>query len=100
MNVLPFDQVKIEIHNALQNQNQRDAMEKLQNSFKFEPNEAYFGGPLNQPNQRPLPNRVPPRKEPGGPVPMPNGENAPPAQSQPPAQTPPPAAEQSGSKPN
>jgi PPIC-type PPIASE domain len=97
---LPFEQVEKEIHNTLQNQNQRDALEKLQNSYKFESNEAYFGGPLNQPSQRPLPNRVPPRMAPAGPVPMPHSENAPPAQTQPPAQTPPPAAEQPVPKPN
>lgn len=40
---LPLDQVKSEIHNTLQSQRMRDAMDKYQNSYKVEPNEAYFG---------------------------------------------------------
>jgi hypothetical protein len=40
---LPLDQVKEEIHAALQNQRMRDAMEKYQTSYKAETNEAYFG---------------------------------------------------------
>jgi hypothetical protein len=37
--------VKDEIRNALQNERMRAAMEKLQNSFHTETNEAYFGPP-------------------------------------------------------
>jgi len=40
---LPLDQVKDEIRSSLQNQRTRDAMEKYQNSFHVETNEAYFG---------------------------------------------------------
>ncbi|MFZ0733157.1 MAG: peptidyl-prolyl cis-trans isomerase [Candidatus Sulfotelmatobacter sp.] len=74
---MPFDQAKNEIHNRLQNDRMRDLMEKLNNSFKTETNEAYFGpggaGPLPPPHM--------PRPRPG----------TPPAQSTQP-QTPPPAA--------
>jgi len=76
-NEMPFDQAKNEIHNKLQNDRMRDMMEKLNNSFKTETNEAYFGpggaGPLPPPHM--------PRPRPG----------MPPAQS-PQPQTPPPAA--------
>ncbi|HEV2469477.1 MAG TPA: peptidyl-prolyl cis-trans isomerase [Candidatus Sulfotelmatobacter sp.] len=74
---MPFDQAKNEIHNKLQNDRMRDMMEKVNNSFKAETNEAYFGpggaGPLPPPHM--------PRPRPG----------MPPAQSSQP-QTPPPAA--------
>lgn len=85
---LPLDQVKDEIHSTLQNQNTREAMEKVNGSFKSETNEAYFGppGPMQPPPRRPGPRMVP------GPV-TPN--QAPPSAQQPaPAQqTPaPPAA--------
>lgn len=74
---MPFDQAKNEIHNKLQNDRMRDMMDKLNNSFKTETNEAYFGpggaGPLPPPHM--------PRPRPG----------MPPAQSSQP-QTPPPAA--------
>ena len=99
--VLPFDQVKNEIHTTLQNQKQRDLMEKLQSSFKAEPNEAYFGGPLTPaPGARPIPPRMPvPR--PGAPAPtapsVPQGAAAPPAQNAP---APPAAAQPPASKPN
>src|SRR5712692_3221819 len=39
---LPLEKVKEEIHSTMQNQRMRDAMEKYQNSFKAETNEAYF----------------------------------------------------------
>lgn len=74
---MPFDQAKNEIHNKLQNDRMRDMMEKVNNSFKTETNEAYFGpggaGPLPPPHM--------PRPRPG----------MPPAHSSQP-QTPPPAA--------
>ena len=41
--VMPLDQVKGEIHSKLQNDRMRERMDKLNNSFKSEPNEAYFG---------------------------------------------------------
>ena len=76
-NEMPFDQAKNEIHNKLQNDRMRDMLEKLNNSFKTETNEAYFGpggaGPLPPPHM--------PRPRPG----------MPPAQSTQP-QTPSPAA--------
>jgi hypothetical protein len=42
---VPLDQVKDEIKATLQNQRTRDAMDKYQNSFQVETNEAYFGPP-------------------------------------------------------
>lgn len=76
-NEMPFDQAKNEIHSKLQNDRMRDMMEKVNNSFKTETNEAYFGpggaGPLPPPHM--------PRPRPG----------MPPARSSQP-QTPPPAA--------
>ena len=74
---LPLDQVKEEIRGTLRTERVRAAMEKVQNSFKTETNEAYFGpegsGGMHQP-----PPRVPHPTAPG-------------AQGQPPAQQPPPA---------
>jgi hypothetical protein len=75
---LPLDQVKDEIHSTLQNQRTREAMDKVNGSFKSEVNEAYFGPPGQaQPPRRPAPRMVP------GPV-TPN--QAPPAPQPPAAQ--------------
>ena len=73
---LPFDQVKNEIHSTLQNQRTREMMDKVNNSFKSETNEAYFGpgGPAQGPPPR-LPN---PRMAPAPTSPPPG---APPAQA-------------------
>lgn len=61
---LPLDQVKQEIHSKLQQDRMREKMEALNNSFKAETNEAYFG-PAGT-NAMPTP---PPRPRPrlGGP---------------------------------
>jgi hypothetical protein len=60
---LPFEQVKSEIHSTVQNQRMREMMEKVNNSFKVETNEAYFG-PGGQ--GAPVPPRMPnPRMAPG-----------------------------------
>jgi peptidyl-prolyl cis-trans isomerase C len=88
---LTFDQAKQEIQTSLQSTRTREAMEKLNNSFKVDTNEAYFGppGPAMPPGRG-----MPPR----GPNPhMPPGAagSAPGA----PAQTPPPAQPQEA-KPN
>ena len=73
---LPFDQVKGEIHSTVQNQRMREMMEKVNNSFKVETNEAYFGpgGPGAPPPPR-MPN---PRMGPGPTAPAP--QTPPPAQ--------------------
>jgi hypothetical protein len=86
---LPVDQVKDEIHSTLQNQRTREMMDKVNNSFKSETNEAYFGppGPM-QPPRRPNPRMVP------GPV-TPN--QAPPGAQQ---QVPPAAPPAAATKPN
>ncbi len=85
---LPLEQVKNEIHSTLQNQRTREAMDKVNSSFKVETNEAYFGpGGVNTP-----PPRVPnPRMAPGPTAPQ-GGvmvkPAAPPQQAPPPAQPP------------
>jgi hypothetical protein len=80
----PLEQVKDEIHSTLQNQRQRELMDKLNNSFKVDTNEAYFGpgGPGTAPPPR-IQNR---RNAPG-----PGGIGQPPAQTPPPAAPQPPA---------
>lgn len=74
---LPLDQVKEEIRGTLRTQRVRDAMDKVQNSFKTETNEAYFG-PAGPGGMRQPPPRIPHPTAPG-------------AQGQAPAQQPPPA---------
>jgi parvulin-like peptidyl-prolyl isomerase len=82
---LSLDQVKDEIHNVAQNQRTRDMMDKVNNSFKVETNEAYFGpGGLGgstppsprMPNPRPMPAPTAPAAKPQAPP-----ANKPPAQS-------------------
>jgi PPIC-type PPIASE domain len=82
---LPLDQVKEEIRGALRTQRVRDAMDKVQNSFKTETNEAYFG-PAGPGGMRQPPPRIPHPTAPG-------------AQGQPPAQQPP-SAQPPASKPD
>jgi PPIC-type PPIASE domain len=68
---LPLDQVKNEIHNKLQNDRMRELMDKLNNSFKSETNEAYFGPaaasvpPAHMPRP-PRPGMAPPQTPPPG----------------------------------
>ena len=82
---LPLDQVKEEIRGTLRTQRMRDAMDKVQNSFKTETNEAYFG-PAGPGGMRQPPPRIPHPTAPGAP-------------GQPPAQQPP-AAQPPVSKPD
>jgi len=74
---MSLDQARNEIHGRLQNDRMRERMEKLNNSFKVETNEAYFGpggvGPMPPPRM-PRPGTRPPG---GAPPPQP----APPAQN-------------------
>jgi hypothetical protein len=78
-----LDQVKEEIHSTLQNQRSREMMDKVNNSFKVETNEAYFGppGPAAMP-----PGRMPNPRMPQSPMAAPHPATAPPAQ--PPAEKP------------
>jgi parvulin-like peptidyl-prolyl cis-trans isomerase-like protein len=83
---LPLDQVKQEIHGTLQNQRMRDAMEKYQNSYQTETNDAYFGPagtagpgiPPRMPNPRMQSSPTQPQAKPEGqpqappPAPKPN----------------------------
>jgi hypothetical protein len=78
---LSLDQAKQEITSAMQNQRTREALDKLNSSFKVETNEAYFGPPgPTMPPGRPagmMPGRGPnPRMAPG-PV-TPGGQPQPP----------------------
>jgi hypothetical protein len=78
---ITLDQAKDEIEKNLQNQRSRDMMDKINNTFKVETNEAYFGPEA----PRMMPPRVPnPRRGPGN--------TPPPAQQQNPPQAQPPAA--------
>ena len=84
---LPLDQVKDEIHGALQNQRMRDAMDKYQNSFKAETNEAYFGPPAPQTPPSPRGAGMM-RPRPGPPSAAPSAQPPAQPQGQAPAQTP------------
>ena len=81
---LPLDQVKEEIRGTLRTQRVRDAMDKVQNSFKTETNEAYFG-PAGPGGMRQSPPRIPRPTAPGAPGQRPAQQ--PPA-AQPPASKP------------
>ena len=97
--VLPLDKVSTEIHNTLKTQHLKDAMEKYQNSYHTETNEAYFGPP--QPMGGRLPGQMPPHM-PHPPMAQPQGQGAgaaTPQQAAPPAANPP-AQPAPSSKPN
>jgi hypothetical protein len=85
--VLPLDQVRDEIHNALKSQRMKDEMEKYNSSYHAETNEAYFGpaGPSGPMGGRPLPPRMRPNMPPPGAQPQPTPQAAPPAQQAPPS---------------
>ncbi|MGA2856982.1 MAG: peptidylprolyl isomerase [Candidatus Sulfotelmatobacter sp.] len=88
---LSLDQVKDEIRRTLQSQRQREAMDKINNSFTVEKNDAYFG-----PEQAGMPGapRMPaPRMAPApnAPVAPANGGGGIGQQPPPQMQTPPPA---------
>lgn len=78
---IPFDQAKNEIHGKMQNDRMREMMDKLNNSFKVDTNEAYFGpggaGPMPAPRlPRPRPGMPPagaaqPQGAPPAPAPAP-----------------------------
>jgi hypothetical protein len=88
--VIPLEQVSNEILNALKGQRMKEMMDKYQNSYHAETNEAYFGPTPLVPGGRPpgqLPPHMPPQMQQQPPV-------ANPTTSQPSAQPAPP------SKPN
>jgi hypothetical protein len=84
---LPLDQVKDEIHNTLQTQRSKAAMDKLQSSFTSETNEMYFGPP--GPAGHPMP---PPRMPNPHVAPGPTTPSVPQTQPQAAPQGPPPAS--------
>jgi len=63
---VPLDQVKEEIRGTLRTQRVREAMDKVQNSFTTETNEAYFG-PAGTGGVRQPPPRIPRPTAPGAP---------------------------------
>jgi hypothetical protein len=79
---IALDQAKNEIHSTLQNQRTREMMDKVNNSFKAETNEAYFG-PAGPGMQGPPPRIPNPRM-----VPAPTTPQAAPPAAQPPAAKP------------
>jgi hypothetical protein len=77
---VPLDQAKTEIRSKLQNDRMREMMDHLNNSFKVETNEAYFGpGGAGMPQQPQLP-RSRPGAPPASTAPTPQPQTAPPAQ--------------------
>jgi parvulin-like peptidyl-prolyl cis-trans isomerase-like protein len=85
---LPLEQVKEEIHRTLQGQRTRDMMDKVNNSFHADTNEAYFG-PAGPGGNMPPPQRMPnPRMAPSPTAPQAQPKTPP---ASPPA-APPPAA--------
>jgi len=81
----PLDQAQSEIRSRLQNERIRDAMEKLNGSYKVDTNEAYFGpGGTN-----PLPSRPGMGMGSGRPAPGGMGRPAPPSAPSPQPQSPP-----------
>jgi peptidyl-prolyl cis-trans isomerase C len=87
---IPLDQAKNEIHGKLQNERMRKMMEDLNNSFKVETNEAYFGAPLPNGPMGPGQRMPPPRMQnPGnGPGSAPHAQPQSPPPAQPPAAQP------------
>jgi hypothetical protein len=83
---LTLAQVKDEIENQLKSQRTREMMEKVNNSFQVEKNEAYFGPNTPMPQRR-----VPNPRMPAGAMPPP-GAAAPAPAAQTPAPAQPPAA--------
>ena len=86
--VLPFDQVKDEIHNKLKSERMKEMMDKYTNSFQAIPNEAYFGPPApagpGGMGMRPGPPHRGPQMAPPG-----QQQSAPPPGNPPAAQAPP-----------
>ena len=81
---VPLDQAKNEIQSKLQNDRMREKMDKLNNSFKVDANDAYFGpGGINQ-----APPARMPRPRPGLPPGGPSGQPQAPPPAQPPAAKP------------
>ena len=95
---VPLDQAEKEIRSKLQTDRTRELMDKMNNSFKVETNEAYFGpggvGPTGPPRGPGGMGMAPPR----GPRPMQAPAPAAQPQTPPPAQ--PPAAQAPPAQPN
>jgi parvulin-like peptidyl-prolyl isomerase len=81
---MPVDQAKNEIHTKLQNDRIREKMEKLNNSFTVETNEAYFGPGGASPIAPPAGAPIPPRPRPAAPPHAPSAQPQAPPPAQPP----------------
>jgi hypothetical protein len=71
---IPLDQAKSEVHTRLQNERIKDKMDKVNNSFKVETNEAYFG-PGGASPMSPRPTRQGPAGASAGPQNQPSAQN-------------------------
>jgi hypothetical protein len=91
---IPLEQATNEIHGKLQNDRMRQMMDDLNNSFKVETNEAYFGppGPAGPMGGRPGPGPMTPVPPRSPNLPNAPGQAPPAAQPQTPPPTPPSAA--------
>jgi len=102
--VLPLDKVSNEIHNTLKTQRLKDGMEKYQNSYHTETNEAYFGPPQPMAGRPGMPPHMPhpPMGQPSAQPQGPGAGAATPQQAAPPANAPtqPNAQPAPSSKPN
>lgn len=90
---LPLDpKVENEIHSKLQNERTRKMMDAVNNSFKVETNEAYFGppgaGPAMPPPHMPRPHLAPSPTSPAPAQPPAGSGQAAPAQTPPPTKAP------------
>ena len=95
--VLPLEKVSDEIHTTLKNQRQKDLMDRYQNSYHAETNDAYFGpptpagpmggrpGPPRMPHPHTVPPATQPQAQPQATPPAANPPAEPPAQQAPPS---------------
>jgi len=81
--VLPLDQVSMEIHNKLKSEHLKEMMDKYTTSFTAVPNEKYFGAAPAPGPQRPHGARAPMAPPPAAPKAQPQGAQAAPPAAQP-----------------
>jgi hypothetical protein len=97
-NQMPLDEkTKVEIHNTLKTQRLKEKMDKYQNSYKVDQNDAYFG-PANALGGRPGPPHMGMR--PSTPAPQPGPASGSPSSGNSPSASPAPAAGQPATQPS